>query len=187
MNEWMDGVDYYPCHCCLLMVCTLFSASISSCDRFTIMAYCWALLPNERPTFVQLHNCLSEFYGQITRYVQPFQCQDIILIEDQLQQQRNSDKSSSTKHYSTLIKTEKIFLLNSTTTGLQGSKDAINSSTISSPKTKGRLKEKRLHLLEIRFILCNDLYLLSVFLIFLQNVVILSLNVLMCSKETNLK
>jgi len=37
--------------------------------RFTIMAYCWALLPAERPTFAQLQSCLSEFYSQITRYV----------------------------------------------------------------------------------------------------------------------
>jgi len=33
------------------------------------MAYCWALLPGERPTFAQLQSCLSEFYSQITRYV----------------------------------------------------------------------------------------------------------------------
>ncbi|XP_065355560.1 tyrosine-protein kinase Dnt [Calliphora vicina] len=38
-------------------------------ELFTIMAYCWALLPAERPSFLQLHACLSEFYAQITRYV----------------------------------------------------------------------------------------------------------------------
>ncbi|KAH8350575.1 hypothetical protein KR067_009675 [Drosophila pandora] len=38
-------------------------------ELFTIMAYCWALLPGERPTFAQLQCCLSEFYSQITRYV----------------------------------------------------------------------------------------------------------------------
>nr|AAX33387.1 RE71902p [Drosophila melanogaster] len=38
-------------------------------ELFTIMAYCWALLPAERPTFAQLQSCLSEFYSQITRYV----------------------------------------------------------------------------------------------------------------------
>ncbi|XP_013114792.1 tyrosine-protein kinase Dnt [Stomoxys calcitrans] len=38
-------------------------------ELFTIMAYCWALLPAERPSFIQLHACLSEFYAQITRYV----------------------------------------------------------------------------------------------------------------------
>ncbi|XP_037959034.1 tyrosine-protein kinase Dnt [Teleopsis dalmanni] len=38
-------------------------------ELFTIMAYCWALLPGERPTFAQLQVGLSEFYAQITRYV----------------------------------------------------------------------------------------------------------------------
>ncbi|ALC38145.1 dnt [Drosophila busckii] len=38
-------------------------------ELFTIMAYCWALLPVERPTFAQLQSCLSDFYVQITRYV----------------------------------------------------------------------------------------------------------------------
>lgn len=38
-------------------------------ELFTIMAYCWALLPVERPTFAQLQVCLSDFYTQITRYV----------------------------------------------------------------------------------------------------------------------
>ncbi|SPP85511.1 tyrosine-protein kinase Dnt [Drosophila guanche] len=38
-------------------------------ELFTIMAYCWALLPGERPTFAQLQSCLSDFYTQITRYV----------------------------------------------------------------------------------------------------------------------
>nr|XP_036226541.1 tyrosine-protein kinase Dnt isoform X1 [Bactrocera oleae] len=38
-------------------------------ELFTIMAYCWALLPGERPSFAQLNACLSEFYAQVTRYV----------------------------------------------------------------------------------------------------------------------
>ncbi|XP_067621951.1 tyrosine-protein kinase Dnt [Eurosta solidaginis] len=38
-------------------------------ELFTIMAYCWALLPIERPTFAQLNGCLTEFYAQVTRYV----------------------------------------------------------------------------------------------------------------------
>ncbi|KAI8119406.1 Tyrosine-protein kinase Drl [Lucilia cuprina] len=37
--------------------------------EFTIMAYCWASLPTERPSFSQLQVCLSEFHTQITRYV----------------------------------------------------------------------------------------------------------------------
>ncbi|XP_075151484.1 derailed [Haematobia irritans] len=38
-------------------------------ELFTIMAYCWASLPTERPSFSQLQVCLSEFHTQITRYV----------------------------------------------------------------------------------------------------------------------
>lgn len=38
-------------------------------ELFTIMAYCWALLPAERPSFAQLQVCLTDFYTQITRYV----------------------------------------------------------------------------------------------------------------------
>ncbi|XP_011191538.1 tyrosine-protein kinase Drl [Zeugodacus cucurbitae] len=38
-------------------------------ELFTIMAYCWAVLPTERPSFSQLQICLSEFHTQITRYV----------------------------------------------------------------------------------------------------------------------
>ncbi|CAD6997670.1 unnamed protein product [Ceratitis capitata] len=38
-------------------------------ELFTIMAYCWALLPGERPSFAQLNACLSEFYAQVTRFV----------------------------------------------------------------------------------------------------------------------
>ncbi|KAL9924357.1 tyrosine-protein kinase Drl [Glossina fuscipes] len=38
-------------------------------ELFTIMAYCWASMPAERPTFTQLQICLSEFHTQITRYV----------------------------------------------------------------------------------------------------------------------
>ncbi|XP_059609411.1 tyrosine-protein kinase Dnt [Phlebotomus argentipes] len=38
-------------------------------ELFAIMAYCWALLPQERPTFDQLDICLQDFYSQITKYV----------------------------------------------------------------------------------------------------------------------
>ncbi|XP_037711331.1 tyrosine-protein kinase Drl [Drosophila subpulchrella] len=38
-------------------------------ELFTIMAYCWASMPTERPSFSQLQICLSEFHTQITRYV----------------------------------------------------------------------------------------------------------------------
>ncbi|XP_031625418.1 tyrosine-protein kinase Dnt [Contarinia nasturtii] len=38
-------------------------------ELFTIMAYCWALLPHERPSFGQLKVCLQEFHNQLTRYV----------------------------------------------------------------------------------------------------------------------
>ncbi|XP_036226908.2 tyrosine-protein kinase Drl isoform X1 [Bactrocera oleae] len=38
-------------------------------ELFTIMAYCWAVLPTERPSFSQMQICLSEFHTQITRYV----------------------------------------------------------------------------------------------------------------------
>uniref|UniRef100_A0A1B0GQB0 receptor protein-tyrosine kinase n=1 Tax=Phlebotomus papatasi TaxID=29031 RepID=A0A1B0GQB0_PHLPP len=38
-------------------------------ELFAIMAYCWALLPHERPTFDQLDICLQDFYSQITKYV----------------------------------------------------------------------------------------------------------------------
>ncbi|XP_055684647.1 tyrosine-protein kinase Dnt [Lutzomyia longipalpis] len=38
-------------------------------ELFAIMAYCWALLPHERPTFDQLDVCLQDFYSQITKYV----------------------------------------------------------------------------------------------------------------------
>lgn len=37
--------------------------------RFSIMAYCWALLPIERPNFGQLQVCLQEFHSQLTRYI----------------------------------------------------------------------------------------------------------------------
>lgn len=40
-----------------------------SCSRFAVMAYCWAMSADERPTFAQLHICLQEFYTQLTRYV----------------------------------------------------------------------------------------------------------------------
>lgn len=42
---------------------------LSLCNRFAIMAYCWALSPLERPTFGDLIACLDNFYTQITRYV----------------------------------------------------------------------------------------------------------------------
>ncbi|XP_024217010.1 tyrosine-protein kinase Dnt isoform X2 [Halyomorpha halys] len=38
-------------------------------ELFAVMAYCWAISPEERPTFSQLQVCLQEFYAQLTRYV----------------------------------------------------------------------------------------------------------------------
>ncbi|XP_071441728.1 tyrosine-protein kinase Dnt [Hetaerina americana] len=38
-------------------------------ELFAVMAYCWAMSPEERPTFAQLNTCLTEFYNQLTRYV----------------------------------------------------------------------------------------------------------------------
>ncbi|KAG8234050.1 hypothetical protein J437_LFUL014775 [Ladona fulva] len=38
-------------------------------ELFAVMAYCWAMTPEERPTFQQLNACLTEFYNQLTRYV----------------------------------------------------------------------------------------------------------------------
>lgn len=38
-------------------------------ELFAVMAYCWAMHPEDRPTFVQLQVCLKEFYMQLTRYV----------------------------------------------------------------------------------------------------------------------
>ncbi|CAG9828829.1 unnamed protein product [Diabrotica balteata] len=38
-------------------------------ELFAVMAYCWAMSAEERPTFTQLHVCLQEFYTQLTRYV----------------------------------------------------------------------------------------------------------------------
>ncbi|XP_024080750.1 tyrosine-protein kinase Dnt isoform X2 [Cimex lectularius] len=38
-------------------------------ELFAVMAYCWAMLPEDRPTFPQLQVCLQEFYTQLTRYV----------------------------------------------------------------------------------------------------------------------
>ncbi|XP_073991365.1 tyrosine-protein kinase Dnt isoform X2 [Rhodnius prolixus] len=38
-------------------------------ELFAVMAYCWAMSPDERPSFPQLQVCLQEFYTQLTRYV----------------------------------------------------------------------------------------------------------------------
>lgn len=38
-------------------------------ELFAVMAYCWAMSSEERPTFHQLNACLQEFYAQLTRYV----------------------------------------------------------------------------------------------------------------------
>ncbi|XP_049534374.1 tyrosine-protein kinase Dnt-like [Anopheles darlingi] len=38
-------------------------------ELFAIMAYCWTMLPMERPSFDQLQICLQDFYAQLTRYV----------------------------------------------------------------------------------------------------------------------
>ncbi|KAL0268896.1 UNVERIFIED_CONTAM: hypothetical protein PYX00_010680 [Menopon gallinae] len=38
-------------------------------ELFAVMAYCWAMSIDERPTFTQLNICLQEFYAQLTRYV----------------------------------------------------------------------------------------------------------------------
>ncbi|XP_044256701.1 tyrosine-protein kinase Drl [Tribolium madens] len=38
-------------------------------ELFAVMAYCWAMSAEERPTFTQLHICLQDFYTQLTRYV----------------------------------------------------------------------------------------------------------------------
>lgn len=38
-------------------------------ELFAVMAYCWAMLAEERPTFSQLIICLQDFHTQLTRYV----------------------------------------------------------------------------------------------------------------------
>ncbi|KFB47966.1 AGAP008009-PA-like protein [Anopheles sinensis] len=38
-------------------------------ELFAIMAYCWTMLPMERPSFEKLQICLQDFYAQLTRYV----------------------------------------------------------------------------------------------------------------------
>lgn len=41
----------------------------SGSNRFAIIAYCWTMLPMERPSFERLQICLQDFYAQLTRYV----------------------------------------------------------------------------------------------------------------------
>ncbi|XP_066600792.1 tyrosine-protein kinase Dnt-like isoform X1 [Prorops nasuta] len=38
-------------------------------ELFAVMAYCWAMSADERPTFSQLIMCLQDFHTQLTRYV----------------------------------------------------------------------------------------------------------------------
>ncbi|XP_044740807.1 tyrosine-protein kinase Drl-like [Chrysoperla carnea] len=38
-------------------------------ELFAVMAYCWAMRTEERPSFKQLQVCLQEFYMQLTKYV----------------------------------------------------------------------------------------------------------------------
>ncbi|XP_017770403.1 PREDICTED: tyrosine-protein kinase Dnt [Nicrophorus vespilloides] len=38
-------------------------------ELFAVMAYCWAMSAEERPTFSQLQVCLQDFYAQLTLYV----------------------------------------------------------------------------------------------------------------------
>nr|CAD7431244.1 unnamed protein product [Timema monikensis] len=38
-------------------------------ELFAVMAYCWAMSPDDRPTFSQLQICLQDFYKQLTKYV----------------------------------------------------------------------------------------------------------------------
>lgn len=38
-------------------------------ELFAVMAYCWAMSPDERPTFSQLFTCLQDFRNQLNRYV----------------------------------------------------------------------------------------------------------------------
>ncbi|XKL62432.1 hypothetical protein PGB90_002265 [Kerria lacca] len=38
-------------------------------ELFAVMAYCWAMSPDERPTFFQLLTCLQDFHDQLNRYV----------------------------------------------------------------------------------------------------------------------
>jgi RYK receptor-like tyrosine kinase len=38
-------------------------------ELFAVMAYCWAAMTQERPTFGHLQICLQNFYSQLTRYV----------------------------------------------------------------------------------------------------------------------
>ncbi|KOC60383.1 Tyrosine-protein kinase Dnt [Habropoda laboriosa] len=38
-------------------------------ELFSVMAYCWAMSADERPTFSQLIVCLQDFHTQLTRYV----------------------------------------------------------------------------------------------------------------------
>ena len=38
-------------------------------EFFAIMAYCWAMSPDERPSFSHLIVCIEEFLAQLTKYV----------------------------------------------------------------------------------------------------------------------
>lgn len=37
--------------------------------RFAVMAYCWAMSVDDRPSLTQLHAYLHDFYAHLNRYV----------------------------------------------------------------------------------------------------------------------